>query len=111
MKVPAKELERAARLYKGFREAAPRRAGEVRIKIPKVVMVMGHVNAIEYDTTHAGKTHIYRHRFAKGSRPILCAGTRDAQLYLVQGRYRVTARGIVDLDPNRREIDDSRKRR
>lgn len=106
-----RDLERAKKLYREFREETPRRAKVVHIKLPKVVMVMGHVRAIEYDTTHAGKTHLYKHTFAPGSRPMLVAGKGRNQLYLVNGRFHVTERGIVDLDPAGREIEDGRLRR
>jgi hypothetical protein len=106
-----RDINRAARLYKEFREAKPRRAKSIRVTLPKAVMVMGHVRKIDYDTTHAGKTHLYTHTFAPGSRPYLCAGTRNGQLYLIGGRYHVTQRGIVDLDAAGREIEDGRRRR
>jgi hypothetical protein len=109
--VSSRELKRAAKLYRDFREETPRRAKTVRVTLPKVAMIMGHVRAIEYDTTHAGKTHLYKHTFAAGSRPLLVAGTRNGQLYLIGGRYHVTDRGIVDLDSAHREIDDRRARR
>ncbi|MGH7745383.1 MAG: hypothetical protein ACREQ5_11415, partial [Candidatus Dormibacteria bacterium] len=70
-------------------------------------MVMGHVRSIEYDTTHRGKTHLYKHTFVAGSRPYLTAGTRNKQLYLIGGRYHVTKRGIVDLDHSNRELKDN----
>jgi hypothetical protein len=67
-------------------------------------MSMGRVDFIGYTTTHEGKTVAYKHTFAAGSRPILAAGTRRGQLYLIKGRFRVTGRGIVDLDAKGREI-------
>lgn len=105
-----KDLTRAKRLYRQFREEKPKRARVVRITLPKVAMIMGHARSIDYDTTHKGKTHLYRHTFAPGSRPLLVAGTRRGQLFLISGRFHVTARGIVDLDPRGREIEDRRRR-
>lgn len=103
------DLRRARRLYEAFREAKPRRA--LTVKVPSgYFTVMGHVRGIEYDTTHQGKTHLYRHRFAAGSRPLLVAGTRG-QLFLLNGRFHVTGRGIVDLDARGREIEDRRRRK
>lgn len=106
-----RELRKAARLYRDFREETPRRAKVIRVTLPKVAAIMGHVRSIEYDTTHRGKTHLYKHTFAPGSRPMLVAGTRNGQLYLIGGRYHVTERGIVDLDPRHREIEDGARRR
>ena len=106
-----RDLERAAKLYRDFREERPRRARAVRVTLPKVAMVMGHVRAIEYDTTHGGKVTLYKHRFAPGSRPMLVAANGRGKLFLIGGRYHVTARGIVDLDPRGREVEDGRHRK
>jgi hypothetical protein len=106
-----RDIRKAARLYEDFREESPRRARAVRVSLPKVAAVMGHVRAIEYDTTHGGKTHLYKHTFAPGSRPLLVAGTRNGQLYLIGGRYHVTGRGIVDKDARGREIEDGGRRK
>lgn len=102
-------VRRATRLYRAFREAEPQRA--LKVRIPSgAYTVMGHARKIEYDTTHRGKTHLYRHTFAPGSRPLLIAGSRG-QLYLLNGRFHVTGRGIVDLDVRGREIEDGRRRK
>lgn len=96
MKRAPAAVRRAAGLYRNFREERPERARRVTIDLPAAVAVMGHVEFIGYVTTHGGKTHLYIHEFAAGSRPLLTAGTGRNQLVLVGGRYRVTARGIVD---------------
>ena len=101
-----RDVKRAYGLYSRFREATPRTAKTVTLKLPRAVMVMGHVEAIDYSTTHAGKLHRYRHKFARGSRPILAAGPGRNQLVMLGGRYHVTERGIVDLSPRGREIED-----
>lgn len=108
-----KEVARAARLYKKFREQAPRRALRVQVRIPKAVTVMGYLRAVEYDTTHLddeGKRLVgqgYRHTFAPGSRPLLCAVPgKPGQLFVIGGRFHITERGIVDLDPKGKEIED-----
>lgn len=98
-----KEVTRATRLYKSFRERSPKRARVIYKKIPRVLVVIGHVDAILYRTTHNGVLHKYEHPFRAGSKPLLCTGTRDNQLYLIGGRYRFTGRGTVDLDSRRRE--------
>jgi len=100
------EIDRASKLYQDFRERPPRRARRVEVTFPRAVMVMGRVDAVDYTTTHAGKVVRYRHDFAAGSKPLLCAGPDKNQLYLMEGRYHVTERGIVDLDARGREIDD-----
>jgi hypothetical protein len=98
------DMRSSASLYEGFREETPQRAKRVAYKVPRAVAVMGQVEFIGYMTTHAGKTHLYVHQFAPGSRPTFAAGKGKNQAYLVGGRYRVTDRGIVDFGPGGREV-------
>lgn len=91
------DRQRAARLYKAFREEAVERVRKVRIRVPKAVAVMGTTQFIGYMTTHRGQTHLYIHEFAPGSAPLLCAGPHRGQLYMLLGRFKVTGRGITDL--------------
>jgi hypothetical protein len=99
-------VRKAKKLYEDFREAEPTRARKIRIRYPTAVMVMGYAEAILYSTTHGGVAKMYKHKFAKGSRPLLCAGPEPSQLYLIGGRFHVTERGIVDLTPSGKEIPD-----
>jgi hypothetical protein len=94
------------KLYKEFREAKPKRGRVIELELPKAVMIMGNVQFIGYDTTRKGKTELYKHDFAPGSRPLLCADPKTGALFIIEGRYHVTERGIVDLDANGKEIDD-----
>jgi hypothetical protein len=100
------DVKKALTLYKEFREAPAKRGRSVQIKMPKVVMVMGNVRFIGYDTTRGGSTELYKHDFAAGSRPILCVDGTNGQLFIIEGRYHVTERGIVDLDANGNELED-----
>jgi hypothetical protein len=99
-------IKRAAKLYTGFREKAPRTAKSVTVKLPKAVMVMGYLEALEYGTTMAGKARRFRHKFAAGSRALLCAGPDKNQLFIIGGRFHVTDRGIVDLTAKGKELED-----
>ena len=99
-------VRKAKKLYESFREKTATRARRINLKLPRAVMVMGYCSAIEYETTHGTKMRAYRHKFAKGSRPLLCAGPGKSQLFLIGGRFHVTDRGIVDLTPKGRELDD-----
>lgn len=99
------DVDKAYKLYKQFREEVPKRARSIEFDAPKVVMIIGNVRAISYDTTRKGKTELYKHDFAAGSRPLLCADGRTGQLFIVEGRYHVTPRGIVDLDANGKELE------
>jgi hypothetical protein len=102
----SRDVKKAAKLYKEFREETPKRGRVVEFELPKAVMIMGNIRAISYDTTRRGKTELYKHDFAPGSRPLLCADGKSGQLFIIEGRYHVTPRGIVDLDAAGREIDD-----
>lgn len=100
-----KDVKKALKLYSEFREAAPKRGAILTIDWPKSLWTMGAIRFIGYDTTRRGRTELYKHDFAEGSRPILCAD-KNGQLYIVEGRYHVTDRGIVDIDGRGKEIDD-----
>lgn len=93
------------KLYQDFRGRKPDKVGRVRIAPPKQVAVIGHIFALEYDTTRDGKTVKARHEFHPGSRPLFAVGTAKGQLYLIGTRYKFTARGIVDLDADGRAIE------
>jgi hypothetical protein len=105
-----REVSRAEEVYRGFREATPKRARVVRVVLPKAVAIIGPVRAIEYDTKHGRKAVPYRHKFAAGSAPLLVAAP-DGRIFLLEGRYHFTDRGIVDLDAAGREIEDGRRRK
>lgn len=98
-----KDLSRATRLYRSFREASPTRAKSISLSLPKALTVMGRVSAIEYETTHGSESKAYRHKFSSSARPLLCASGNKGQLYLLRGSFRATARGIVDIDSRGRE--------
>jgi hypothetical protein len=102
-----KDLPKAKRLYEKFREDKPKRIKKVTIDIPDTVAVMGYLSAVEYETTHNGVAQAYRHDFSPGSRPMLAAGPRKRQLFLVGGNFHVTERGIVDLTAQNKEIEDN----
>ena len=103
--VSQSDVDKAYKLYKDFREEPPKRGRVVEFEMPKVVMIMGNVTAIEYDTTQQRKLKKYRHDFAAGSRPLLCADARTGQLFIIEGRYHVTDRGIVDVSSDGKELD------
>lgn len=89
------------------------------IEWPKALMVMGQVELIAYTTTHGGKLHRYTHQFAPGSKPLLCAGRKRGQLFLLGELFKVDGHGIVDVtsDGRRRhfpptlEVVQRRRRR
>ena len=111
------ERSQAIAIYENFREKSPRRIDVVKVQIPNVVAVIGHiealwktkaghVGAVDYRTTHGQKLTLYRHAFAPGSRPLLCVSPDGKQLFLLGGRYQFTERGIVDRDAAGNEIEN-----
>jgi hypothetical protein len=105
-----REQKDAIALFRDFREEAPGRIVTLDVDIPTALAVMGRLEYVGYRTTHGRRSKLYKHEFAPGSRPLLCAGPTDNQLYILQGSFRVTDRGIVDLDRRGREIDDESER-
>lgn len=103
--MPDNDIHRAARLYKAFRETNVRRARRVSVSLPKAVAKMGTAEFVGYWTTHRRKPALYVHFWAPGSRPDIYANSGRGQLYLFGGRYKVTGRGITDLDKLGRVVD------
>jgi hypothetical protein len=58
-----------------------------------VLVVLGELARVDYETTKGGDSAIWFHEF-EAERPQLCL-TRDGRLVIVGGDYRVTRRGIV----------------
>ena len=97
-------IAQAVALYESFREKRPKRLSVVQFKVPEAVAVIGHVEGIDYRTTHGTKLTLYHHDFEPGSRPLLCVSGDGRQLMLLGGRYQFTEQGIVDNDPSGRLI-------
>lgn len=63
---------------------------------PKVVSVIGELDAVLYTTMRDGRVEKYIHKFAATDKPLLCVSPTGRQIILVGGKYRFTERGIVD---------------
>lgn len=101
-KLPAKtaDVRGAARRYMDFTGHAPGVVGEVNIKIPKAVAVIGSCDGILYTTVRDGKTERYIHEFKKADAPTFTVTPDGKGIFLIGGRYDFTERGIVDAsDP------------
>jgi len=94
--VPQRELERAARLYRGFRERGVGKTRRRMIDWPEVAVHIGRVRAFDYETTHGAKPILYRHKFAKWARPEFLVSPDGRHLLILPGNFSFTARGIVD---------------
>jgi hypothetical protein len=96
-------VQRAAKLFKGFRLRGPRDVTSVRAELPPAVIVMGELRGLAYEMPRGDRQVLYWHEFADGSSPTLAAGPERCELVLLGGRYRVTSRGIVDYTRSGRE--------
>jgi hypothetical protein len=118
LRVSERDRARVITIYESFREKrAQNKVAVVKVDVPTIVAIVGHVEAIEtngeghvtsidYRTTHGRRTVYYRHDFVKGSRPLFCVSPDGQQLLLLGGRYRFTRRGIVDRDARGREVEN-----
>lgn len=106
MKVHVKQTDvrQAVELFTSFREKKPKRLDIVEIDHPSVVAVIGYLDAMDYTTEHGKKVTLYRHEFARGSRPLFCVSADGEQLLLIGGRFQFDDRGIVDKNARGEDI-------
>jgi len=93
-----REAKAGKQLWREFREEPVRGSRMVSVEWPKALMVMGEVELIAYRTTHNGKLSKYDHQFYPGSRPLLLAGKKRGQLFILGHQFKVNAHGIVEID-------------
>lgn len=93
VKLPRADVEQAARLYRNFHEKPARRIRLVPMRAPRVALQIGRLDAVLYSSDHGVR---YKHAFQGKSRPYLVASHDGQALAIVGGRFRMTARGIVD---------------
>lgn len=91
-----RELDRAGKLYGGFRERDIGQLKRRQIDWPRVSVAIGRVLAIEYETTHGARPVRYRHDFKQWARPEFNASADGTMLLILPGNFVFTARGIVD---------------
>jgi hypothetical protein len=87
---------RAALIYERFTGHYADEAQRVNFKVPRAVAEIGTCDGILYTTVRDGKTEHYKHEFAATDKPLMCVSEDGRQLLLIGGRYKFTARGIVD---------------
>jgi len=82
------------------RELASRVPGVLTGNKKHVLMLIGYVDGIKYTTVRVlrGKSRLlrYEHDFRDSARPLFATSHDGRHLYIVGGRFRFTARGIVD---------------
>jgi hypothetical protein len=101
------DTRKAKKLYEDFHEHQALHAVRIsrRQLLPRpntrALSILGFVRAISYDTSIGHTATNFKHTFKRGSRPYLA--TDGKKLFIVAGRFHVSARGIVDLSPAGRE--------
>lgn len=92
----ASRVAKAARRFARFTGHSAEGAQLVAYNVPREVLAIGNILAIEYETVRDGEYEKYRHAFRARSRPLLAATFDGKQLVIVGGKYLFTERGITD---------------
>jgi len=93
---PQREIEKAAELFRAFREEEPGKVTAVSVQLPRASLMVGDIDAIAYRTYENGKRVKYLHTFKPTARPKLLAGYDGRTLIIYGGNFTFTPRGIVD---------------
>lgn len=99
----SREARKAASLYERFSGHDAEFVGRVKVPaLPKVGVAIGTCDGILYTTVRDGVTERYIHKFRPSDKPLFVVSPDGTALYLVDGKYDFTERGIVDKsDPSR----------
>lgn len=98
------QLDQAADLYERFSGHDPEEVGRVRVPpVPRVGVAIGEVDGILYSTVRDGVLEKYIHKFRKSDRPLFVVSPDGKQLFLLEGRYTFTEKGIVDLSDKKNQ--------
>jgi len=94
---PAAGTKRATRAYSAFHGDPPKRRKHCHIPDPPdVVWELGRVIGISYETERDGEKAAYLHEFRRASAPRLVISEDGRAMFLADGAYHVTDRGIED---------------
>jgi hypothetical protein len=102
---------RAERAFEAFTGRKPKAVKRKRLAERDVAgWEMGPVVGIAYEAVRDGQRAQYFHEFAKKARPNLVARDDGGQLYITDGNYTVTERGIEDVVPELFVVNPSPRR-
>lgn len=98
------DVRRAASLFERFTGHEAERLGRIKVPpVPKAGAVIGTCDGLLYTTVRDGVKEKYIHQFKAADRPLFVVSPDGRQLFLLEGRYDFTERGIVDAsDPTSR---------
>jgi hypothetical protein len=100
------QTEKAISLYKRFSGHQAKAIGKVaKPEIPDVLVAIGEITGVAYQTRRDGKLEDYMHEFHRGSRPLFAVSPDGKMIVLLGGAYDFTERGIVDTDKQGRPIE------
>lgn len=89
-------IKEAARRYADFTGHEPEALHVVEIPKADTAFAVGQLDGVLYTTIRDGKKESYVHEFKARSRPLLAASFDGANLYILNGEYAFTDRGIED---------------
>lgn len=89
-------LIKGIQLFQKFRLQDPKFISEKKVTFHRELLVIGVCDGVLYTTIRQGHKERYRHLFTGDSKPLLCSSWDGKQLYLIDGKYNFTERGIVD---------------
>lgn len=91
------DIRRAAKLYENFSGHEAEKVGRVKVPaVPRVGVAIGTVDGIMYTTVRDGETQKYIHQFKNVDKPLLVVSPDGKQIFMIDGKYDFTERGIVD---------------
>ena len=93
-----REAAAARRTFKRWHGFEARRVltANVAPRIPRVLIALGELHTVVYESDKwTSRRELYRHQ-TKKPRPLLCTGPDGRGLFLIGGRTRVTALGLVN---------------
>ena len=92
-----KAVDQAINLYQNFSGHKGKIIGKLeKPVIPNVVVAIGEVLSVVYETVRDGKAEKYIHTFSKRSRPLLAVSSDGKQMLMLGGAYTFTERGFED---------------
>lgn len=90
------KIKEAARRYADFTGHDPESLEVVELPNNDTAFKIGELDGVLYTTVRDGKKESYIHEFKARSRPLLAASFDGENLYVLNGEYAFTDRGIVD---------------
>lgn len=93
-----KKIQKAKKLFYDFSgHELGNDAFEVSMPRPSILIPVGQLDGVLYTTIRDGKKESYIHEFKKpNSQPLLATDADGEQLYILEGNYKFTEKGIVD---------------